>query len=247
MVVIAHISDTHLDGGERRHARAKRVMNYLDALPAPVDAIVHTGDITDHGRAAEIEQAAKTLTSVRTPVLTCPGNHDGYTPYAGPLNRAAEVGEVVLLLADSVIQGRDDGALSEETLDWLGIELASVQGRRPVLIAFHHPPVVLHHELIDAINLAEQSQRKLATLLDEHPNVMAVLCGHAHTAAATTFAGRPLLVAPGVASTLLLPWEVPGELSFKNSLDSLQPPAVAFHVVEGHGRVTTHYRFLSDQ
>lgn len=244
-MILAHLSDTHFDGHGRSAARAQQVMDYLNGLPGHLDAIVHTGDITEHGLPLEQEQAAKTLVSP-VPVYSCPGNHDGYTPYAGPLNTRAEIGQAVLLLADSVIQGRDDGALAEETLDWLANELGDIEGRRPVLIGLHHPPVLLHHRLIDSINLAETSQRRLALLMDEHPNVVAVLCGHAHTPAAATFAGRPVLVAPGVTSTLLLPWEVDGELSWKNTVDFGQPPAVAFHVLDDHGRITTHFRFLPD-
>lgn len=43
--------------------------------------------------------------------------------------------------------------------------------------------------------------------ITRHPNVAAILCGHAHTPAAATFAGRPLLVAPGVTSTVRPLWE----------------------------------------
>jgi hypothetical protein len=65
------------------------------------------------------------------------------------------------------------------------------------------------------------------------------VCGHAHTPAASTFAGRPLLVAPGVVSTLRLPWEH-GEV-----LDHSLPPAIAFHVLDDEWRLTTHYRLVS--
>jgi 3',5'-cyclic AMP phosphodiesterase CpdA len=245
VILLAHISDTHFDGHDRSRARAAQVMEYLNGLPGRIDAVVHTGDITDHGLPLEQEQAAKTLVS-HAPLHTCPGNHDGYTPYDGPINHRVEIGQATLLLADSVILGRDDGALSEPTLDWLAAELASIQGRRPVLIAFHHPPVLLHHRLTDSINLAERSQRHLAELMAEHPNVSAILCGHAHTAAAATFAGRPVLVAPAVTSTLSLPWEIDADLTWKNTVDFGQPPAVAFHVLDDHGRITTHYRFLPD-
>ena len=66
---------------------------------------------------------------------------------------------------------------------------------------------------------------------------VAVLCGHAHTAAATTFAGRPCHVAPGVVSTLRLPAEHAGDLDYH------LPPAVALHVLDGD-RLTTHYRVV---
>jgi 3',5'-cyclic-AMP phosphodiesterase len=66
-----------------------------------------------------------------------------------------------------------------------------------------------------------------------------VLCGHAHTAASTQFAGRHLVVAPGVVSTVMLPAERPdGPV-----LDGDLPASIAFHVVDGE-RVTTHFRVV---
>lgn len=56
MIVLAHISDLHLDGGERNAERAARVMSYLNGFAQPVDALLVTGDIADHGLAAEYEE-----------------------------------------------------------------------------------------------------------------------------------------------------------------------------------------------
>ena len=80
---------------------------------------------------------------------------------------------------------------------------------------------------------------RLAAVVRRHPNVIALLCGHAHTAAATTFAGLPLLVAPGVKNTLLMPWES------DTPMDHDAPPAFAFHILDDRGRLTTHYRVVS--
>ena len=66
-----------------------------------------------------------------------------------------------------------------------------------------------------------------------------MLCGHAHTAASTWFAGRQLLVAPGVASTLLLP----AERLAGGVLDEGAPAAIAFHLLED-ARLTTHFRVI---
>jgi len=57
--------------------------------------------------------------------------------------------------------------------------------------------------------------------------------------AATTFAGLPLLVAPGVVSTVRLPWEG-GPV-----VDHDQPPMLAFHVLDDDGRLTTHVRAVT--
>lgn len=75
-----------------------------------------------------------------------------------------------------------------------------------------------------------------AALVERHPQVVAVLCGHAHTAAVTTFAGRPLLVAPGVVSTLRPPGEGGGVADYD------APPGAAFHVLDDEGRLATRYR-----
>jgi len=47
MLVLAHISDLHLDGTGRATERAERVRDLLWGLPGRVDALLVTGDIAD--------------------------------------------------------------------------------------------------------------------------------------------------------------------------------------------------------
>ncbi|GGT19197.1 metallophosphoesterase [Nonomuraea spiralis] len=244
-LLLAQISDLHLDGTDRATRRATYVMDYLRALPRPVDALLVTGDIADHGAEAEYEQAAQIL-AAPFPVLTCPGNHDVRTAYRkallrkpsapGPVNRVHHVAGTAILMCDSTIPGRDEGRLDAETLAWMHATLDGLAPDTPALIAFHQPPVVLHHPLPDSGRL--ESPGDLAALLDAHPQVVAVLTGHAHTAAASTFAGRPLIVAPAVTWTLRLPWE--GD----QPADRDQPPGLAFHILDDDHRLTTHFRVV---
>ncbi|GAA1396296.1 metallophosphoesterase [Kitasatospora putterlickiae] len=252
MLTIAHLSDIHLgqdhhgDAGERARRRAERVMAYLDALPGPLDAVLVTGDLADHGTAAEYREAAEVLAS-RHPVLTCPGNHDvrgayrevllGEAPSGGPVNRLHALPGADVLMLDSSIPGQDDGLLDDATLDWLDAELGAGRTESPALVAFHHPPVELHLPHVDPIR--QFGAVRLARVLRRHPRVAALLCGHAHTPAATTFAGLPLLVAPGVVSTVTLPCEGGSGIAFDH------PPMLAFHVLDGDRRPTTHYRVVS--
>lgn len=245
MILLAHISDLHLDGTVRAAERATRVMDHLRALPRPPDALLVTGDIADHGEPAEYEQAAEILTAP-FPVLTCPGNHDVRAAYrkallgqpAGdaPVNSVHHVAGAAILMADSTIPGRHDGLLAPETLAWISAELDALDGSTPAVLAFHHPPVILHHPLPDSIRLGRPDE--LAELLDSHPQVLAVVTGHAHTAAAAEFAGRPLLMAPATIWTLGLPWQ--GD----QVADLDAPPGLAFHVIEGR-RVVTHFRVVA--
>ncbi|MEV4754951.1 metallophosphoesterase [Micromonospora sp. NPDC049559] len=243
MLLLAQISDLHLDGTARSTERVSRVMDHLRALPRPVDALLVTGDIADHGDPAEY-RAAAALLAAPFPVLPCPGNHDRRAAYRtallgepaadGPVNRMHRIGDTAVLMCDSTIPDNDDGQLGDETLGWLAATLDALGPRTPALVAFHHTPVAVHHPLPDRFPLTDAP--RLADLLAGYPQVAAVLVGHAHTAAASTFAGRPLRVAPGVTWTLRLPWE--GDAP----ADREAAPGIAFHVLDDEGTLTTHYR-----
>ena len=248
MLVLAHLSDTHVDGGVHSAERVERVMRYINGLPGPLDAIIVTGDIANDGRPDEYKLARALLASPH-PVLICPGNHDERSAYREglldepapasdrlPINAAHRIGGALFAMCDTSIPGRIEGSLRDDTITWLDRLLTDTGPDVPAFVCFHHPPVLLHSPFLDGIR--QYGEERLATVLERHPQVVAVLCGHAHTAAATTFAGKPLLVAPGVASTLLLPWEG------ADLMDYRQPPAIAFHVMDDERRLTTHYRVL---
>ncbi|WP_283135957.1 metallophosphoesterase [Rhizohabitans arisaemae] len=242
-LLLAQISDLHLDGTERATRRAVRVMDRLRGLP--LDALLVTGDIADHGKEDEYAEAADIL-AAPFPVLTCPGNHDsrsayrkvllGEEPHDGPVNRVHHLPGAAVLMCDTTIPGRDEGLLDDETAAWIEATLAALPADTRALLAFHQPPVAVHHPLPDRIML--QRPERLAGLLGAHPEVAAVLTGHAHTAAASVFAGRLLVVAPAVTWTLRLPWEGDGVA------DLDQPPGVAYHVLGDDGRLTTHFRVV---
>ncbi|MEA5366479.1 metallophosphoesterase [Amycolatopsis sp., V23-08] len=246
-MIIAHLSDLHLDDGPRAEERVAAVMAYLDELA--VDAVVVTGDIADHGAATEYARAAELLKHP-APVLVCPGNHDVRAEFRvglldlpasdGPIDLAREVGGVLFALCDSTIPGRGAGHLADETLDWLDGVLSGGDG--PAFVAFHHPPVEVGVPLVDGIR--QSGEERLAAVLARHPRVAALLAGHVHTGASTTFAGVPLRIAPGVVSTSLLPvepgatrgWDEGGPLEYD------RPPSLLLHVLHDDGRVTTHHR-----
>lgn len=220
-------------------------MDHLKTLRRPADALLVTGDIADHGTEAEYEEAARLL-QAPFPVLTCPGNHDGRpafrkallgeAPAEGPVNRVHLIGTTAVLMIDSTVPGEDHGFLDDEPVAWTDSTLASLPATAPALLAFHQPPVELHHPLPDSFRL--RSPERLQALLNAHPKVAAVITGHAHTAEASTFGGRPLIVGPAVTWTLRLPWE--GE----RAADLAQPPGLAFHVLTEDHRLTTHFRVI---
>ena len=242
MVFFAQISDIHIDGKARSVERAERVVRYIAGLPMPVDAVLVTGDVADHGAEAEYERVHEIL-DLPMPVLFCPGNHDaresfrkvllGAAPDGAPINSAYRVGGALFAMCDSSVPGRGDGLLADETLSWLDSEL-SAAADLPAFVCFHHPPVILGAPYVDGIR--QFAEERLAALIAQHPSVVALLCGHAHTPAASIFAGKPLLVAPGVVSTSLLPFEGTAIVELES------PPMLALHILHEDRRLTTHYR-----
>ncbi|HEX6684533.1 MAG TPA: metallophosphoesterase [Candidatus Limnocylindrales bacterium] len=247
MTIIAHISDTHFDGSDRALERSRRVMAYLRGCD--VDVIVVTGDLSDNGEPREYEQVKAELVA-DVPVLLLPGNHDDRAAYrkvllggdngTAPINQLHRAGGVLFALCDSTIPGQHEGLLAPETLDWLKGVLAEAE--EPVFVCLHHHPIRLNNPLLDSIRLGNPDD--LAEVLKESPMATAVLCGHAHAAAAGTFAGLPLIAAPGIFSTTRLPWTTTDELAWPNTFDRDDVPGLVFHVVED-GQITSHFRTLT--
>jgi 3',5'-cyclic AMP phosphodiesterase CpdA len=246
MILLAQISDLHVDGSDRAAERVTRVMDALRALVEPPAALLITGDVADGGSEEQYAEVLR-LTEAPFPVYFCPGNHDERTAFRTvllgeqvepdsaqlPVNRTHRVGDLTVLMCDSTLPGKDEGLLAPETLDWIDRELDAVGPGQSALLAFHHPPVPVHISTIDYMLL--RNPDALAELLERHPEVIGVINGHTHTAAASALAGRPVLLSPAVTWTLRLPAQ--GD----PRADREDAPGIAFHCVFGR-QLTTHFR-----
>ncbi|MFW0794306.1 metallophosphoesterase [Gordonia sp. CPCC 205515] len=245
MFVVAHISDLHFNGTRYNRSRIESTLNYIRARADGIDALLVTGDITDEGSDAEYREAGLVLESP-LPMLITAGNHDVRERFtatligeesAEPVNRAELINGMLYLVCDSSRPGRNDGLLTDDTLTWMAAQITEAGPSTPVLVAFHHPPVTLEMPFMDSIR--QTGEERLVALVDEHPNIVGFVCGHAHTPAVTTFAGRPLAVAPGVASTLNLPFEG------TDIINRGQPPGIAFHMVSDDPTTASGWRLIT--
>jgi 3',5'-cyclic-AMP phosphodiesterase len=247
MFVVAHVSDTHFGNDTQDpSARTAAVMDHLLALDPRPDVLVVSGDVADHGRPGEYAAARAWLDRWPGPLAVCPGNHDVRTAFVDglgvPARTVVETGGYRFLMLDSLIDAVDgervdEGRLGEEQLAWLGRELATSEA--PAFVCLHHPPVTIGVPLMDPIRLLDGDA--LAAVIRAHPQVLATLVGHAHTMAATTYAGLPLLIGGGVVSTVPLAAE-PYPVVWYDA-----PPSLALHLVDDDQRVTTHWRALPAQ
>jgi len=243
---IAHLTDTHFGNRPEVIDRNRRVVDAVAALDP--DVVLVTGDVADHGTAEEYAEAHDVLGTLTAPVLWCPGNHDVRealaetifgAPSSEPLDVVFEIGGFRFLLLDSLVPARDGrrvghGELADESLEWLHAQLES--SSLPSFVALHHPPADVGIDWIDDIRLRDEAG--LEAVIAAHPQVLATLVGHAHTAAATTFAGRPLLVGGGISSTLPLAAEG------RPKVWEDAPPSFALHLVTEDLRLITHFRAL---
>jgi 3',5'-cyclic-AMP phosphodiesterase len=238
---IAHLSDTHLDGSDERLDRLTRVLS--EAASAGADAVLVTGDLADHGLAAEYAQFREAMPDDR-PWIAVPGNHDRREvarPFlgdqvTGPLDQVLDIPGLRIVGLDSLAEGAAKGALAQESLEFADRAVRNAPG--PVVLALHHPPVPVGHQVMDGLGLCESSG--LARIAAA-PNVAAVLTGHVHTSLAARFAGTPLFGAGGVASTMRL-----GSRTDPIT-DARAMPAFAVHVFDDNGWVRTVFHPLSPQ
>ncbi|MBH0781600.1 metallophosphoesterase [Nocardia bovistercoris] len=249
MILVAQVSDTHFDLGIRNTERVETVMRFLGELRRRPDAILVTGDVTESGKPEQYADARTALTT-DIPVYAIPGNHDDRAHFRAmlldqpasdePINQVRRIGGSTVILLDSTVPGEPGGRLCETTYEWLREALDAAPADTPILLALHHPPARLSSPVVDEIALAEPE--RLAEIVAGDDRILAVLSGHAHSPAATTFAGRPLLIAPSTASVLGGAWEL--EMPHR-VMDYAPDPAIALHVIDESGRLTTHFRSVS--
>jgi 3',5'-cyclic AMP phosphodiesterase CpdA len=260
--IVVQVSDLHLREGADGAGPAERLTRALaqvSALQPYPDAVLVSGDVVDAPSRAAYEQARDLLGSLGVPIHVIPGNHDdrdmlrahlapgtagtgggggyGAEPLGdgAPVNFAVDCGELRLVGCDTTVAGHDGGALGAAQLSWLDETLRSEQ-QSPTLLAMHHPPVLTGVRVMDAIALAAADRAPLEAILDAHPQVRAITCGHVHTTMSTSFAGRPLLICPSTNSTVRLDLRPRDDLPF---VESDQPVGFAVHTFVD-GRLVSH-------
>jgi Icc protein len=217
--MLAQLSDPHVHDDGSAEALAAAVRSVLALAPLP-DAVLVSGDLAEHGTAAEYERVRELLAPLPMPVLALPGNHDDPDALRARFGGAttADVGGLRLIACDTTRPGRDDGRLD---LAWLTARLA--ESDAPTVIAMHHPPVPIGIPALDRIGLPEADRAALIGLLERSPHVCRVIAGHVHRTVFAVLGGCGVVTCPSTYRQSKL--ELGGE-----QLELVdEPPAFALH------------------
>lgn len=150
-----------------------------------MDLILATGDLSQDASAASYVRAVEHLHAFEVPVYWLEGNHDKPAPLVQALEGQLEClspcvkshGNWSFILLDSSIPGDVPGELFHNDLLFLEQALAAHQEQHVMVCLHHHPtPIGCHWLDEQQVNNADA----FFALLDQYPNVRAVVWGHVH-------------------------------------------------------------------
>lgn len=236
-MILAQLTDPHITvgpgdaGSAEALAAAIAAVNAFDPLP---DAVLLTGDVTEHASEAEYERAAELLAELSIPVHLLVGNHDepdGMRAHLGapgdrgqPLQYSQPLGPLRLVACDTTVRGQDAGALGPERLAWLEAELERDRAT-PTLLAMHHPPLLIGMDVLDEIGLAQADRLALRELVAANPQVKRIVAGHVHRGATGGIGTCPVFVCPSSYLQLALDLRADSEIALVR-----EPPCFGLHV-----------------
>ena len=252
-MVIVQISDTHILARSSDQAIGRSRADNLGRCIADInrqrpDAVVHTGDIVQHGRRAEYAHVREIVAPLREPLYLIPGNRDkrgarsaafadhAYLPTDGDfLHYTIEDHPVRLVALDSIDAGEGKGVFCARRLAWLDDVLGRARNR-PTVLLIHHPPFDVGDRYVGGYRRPREAE-DLAVVVGRHPQVVRLLSGHVHRTTHRRWAGT---VATTVSSIAVDVREGVDAMRAKDS------PMYHVHVMTRESGLVSHPRIVPD-
>lgn len=248
-MLIAQITDTHIKlpgalayGKVDTAAMLRACVAEIQSLKQQPDLIVMTGDLVDLGRADEYAHLKSILAPLRQRIVVIPGNHDertamreafadgGYLPPGEFLQFAIDDYPLRLIGLDTVVPGQGRGELCERRLGWLDQTLA-MRPDAPTMILMHHPPFRTGIGHMDDLGLT--GSEEFAVVVERHPQVELIICGHLHRSIHAGVGGRRAITCPSPAHQVALDIDAHAPSAFR-----MEPPGFLLHWWTGSDVVT---------
>ncbi|MEO8225511.1 MAG: phosphodiesterase [Gammaproteobacteria bacterium] len=258
--LLAQVSDLHIKAGGKRSYRIVDTAGMLRACiahmltqPQRPDVVVFTGDLVDFGRPDEYAVLRDLIAPLTMPVYLLPGNHDergalreafpghaylsqpGGTP-DGAIVYAIDAHPVRIVALDTTVPGKPGGLVDAPRLAWLDARLAEAPGK-PTVVLMHHPPFHTFIGHMDRQGL--EGSADLARVIEKHPQVERLLCGHLHRPIQARFAGTIACTVPGPAHQVAL--DLAEDAASRFVMD---PPAYGLHAYTPAAGMISHTAFV---
>jgi 3',5'-cyclic-AMP phosphodiesterase len=256
-MMIAQISDMHVtaEGRLAYHrvdtaAHLTRAVEHLLRLSPRPDVVVATGDLVDAAAPEEYARLRALLAPLPMPVYLVPGNHDDrqalaaafgdhrYLPRDGFMHYVVEQHPVRLVVLDTVVPGEGGGRMCDARLQWLDARLREAPAR-PTMVVMHHPPFKTGIAFMDSLGL--DNAEALAAVIERHPQVERIVCGHLHRPIQRRWAGTVVLTAPSTAHQVALTLHPGTPSGFV-----MEPPACLLHVWTEALGLVTHTSYIGE-
>ena len=127
---------------------------------------------------------------------------------------------------DSTLPDAHNGAVCSDRLAWLQSTLEAAP-ERPTLLFMHHPPFRTGIWWMDGIGIIEGVDG-LRDLLDAHPQVQRIVCGHLHRPIQANLGRTPVTVCPSTSYQVFLDTRPESHPQF-----IAEPPALQLHTWTG--------------
>ena len=241
-MLIAQITDFHVRAhgagnafGIDNNANLSAAVAMLNDLDPAPDLVIGTGDLTNRGRREEYRALRDLLAPLDSPIYLIPGNHDSAPrlremfsdhEYLASndhfLSYLVDRYPLRLIGFDSTLPDAHNGAVCSERLAWLRSKLEEAP-ERPTLLFMHHPPFKTGIWWMDGIGIVE-GVSELRDLLNAHPQVQRIVCGHLHRAVQANLGRTPVSVCPSTSYQVCLDTRPESPPKF-----IAEPPALQLH------------------
>jgi len=234
-----------LDPVRRLEACIADINRYADDL----GFCVITGDLANGGELDAYRVLREVLQQLTIPHHLILGNHDRRGDFLevfpesprdddGFIQYRIDSDEGVLLLLDTVDEGKPSGLYCEARRRWLSEQLSEA-GDRPVYLFMHHPPFDIGFPSLDRMKLDDAGS--FASIVTAHPNVRHLFFGHVHRPLSGSWRGIPFSALPGTNHQIATDFEAVSPMPFSHG-----PPAYAFIQLEADHSLVHLHSYLDD-
>jgi len=232
---ILPIAGASMLGVDTRHY-FERTLRHAHQQHGPFDLMLLTGDLAQEPCVASYQYIASQLRAYHTPYLCLPGNHDDASLMndifdAEVLHRQklTMLGIWCVITLNSQKPNSPVGYLHEGELNFLKQKLLKHRNA-PSLVAMHHPCIASGSAWLDTMQI--ENSESLIAIINMHPQVKAIACGHLHQMLEHSIAATTLYATPSTCFQF-------SPASDEFSLDTSSP---GYRVFELHddGHLTSH-------